>query len=94
MLTSIDLMFGEPKARKRANSGQAVRGAVELSRMFPPCESEINFKLVSIYESVLTATERQAGDNSLKQTGSSCTGLTRPPFEIRIGCVFLIGVVA
>lgn len=68
MLAGIDLVFGEPKAKKKANTCQAVRGTVELVEMLPPCEAEINFKLLSPDESVLTATERQAGASSRKQT--------------------------
>lgn len=83
MLASIDLVFGEPKTRDRASTRQAVRGAVELSRMFPPCEAEINFKLLSTDESVLTTTERQAGDGSLKQTPIQFRGTGQAPFRHR-----------
>lgn len=81
MLISIDLVFGEPKARERVNTRQAVRGAVGLSRMFPPCEAEVNFKLLSTDESVLTTTERQAGNGSLKRTSLQFHGTAQAPFR-------------
>lgn len=79
MPASIDLVFEEPKEGDGAKTCQVVRGAVELVTMPLPGEAEINFKLLSTDESVLTATVCQAGVNPLKQTSIQFHGTADVP---------------